>query len=146
MSFRYLIGPVLSCSLLANSPGDAQRPVHPKVIAMNPPTCPPMVRISHITGTAVFAVKTDGHKISEFLRSQGPPMLVRQLPKQLSSWQFEDHVPTELSITFKVTVLPQNPCDPSLPDEVRMILPSLVEITAYAKGECDPVIETVPSK
>jgi len=126
--------------------GDEPPRLHPVVLEMKAPTCPPMVRLSGISGTAKFLVRTDGHQIQEILKSDGPPMLQRQLPSQLMSWRFAEHSPLEFTITFKVTVVFRNPCDPRLPEEVKMVLPSLVEITSYSVGECDPVITPSPSK
>ncbi|WP_243325309.1 hypothetical protein [Geothrix sp. SG200] len=114
--------------------------LHPIVLEMKPPVCPPMVRLSGISGTAKFLVKTDGHKIQEILKSEGPPMLQRQIPPQLMTWRFEDHAPTEFTITFKITVVFRDPCASKRPEVVKMALPSSVDITTYSVGECDPVV------
>jgi len=136
-----LLSPLLVASLSRSVGCDEEVPrIHPIVLEMKPPICPPMVRLSGISGTAKFLVKTDGHKIQEILKSEGPPMLQRQIPSQLMTWRFEDHAPTEFTITFKITVVFRDPCASKRAEEVKMALPSSVEITTYSVGECDPVI------
>ena len=114
--------------------------VHPVVLEMKTPTCPPMVKLSGISGTAKFLVETDGRKVKNILKAEGPPMLQRQLPSQLMTWRFEEHTPTEFIITFKINVVFGNPNASKLPQEIKMILPSYIEITTYSVGECDPVV------
>ena len=145
MSIIYLISTALITLIPLIVNGDESPRIRPMVTEMRPPGCPGMVRISGVSGTAKFFVRTDGHRIISILDSEGPPMLLRQIPAQLLTWRFEDHQATDFSITFRIKIVHQNPCDPPRPDDVHMALPSLVEITAYSRGECDPVLSAEPT-
>ena len=120
-----------------------EEPVHrlgPQVIEMAVPRYPPMAKISNIYGVVHFLVQTDGTVIKKIVKSDGPPMLVRQLGLFLKTWKFEQHDPIEFEITFHMKTNGPAICPPGKPDEVKMVLPSFIEMTCTRVMECDPVI------
>jgi len=137
---------VLSAFISIFAFGGEPPKVHPKVLEMKVPTCPPLARIAGISGKVTFLVQTDGEKITEILKSEGPPQLQNQLVSQVMSWQFEKHNSLKFTITFEIAVIRQKPCEPSKPDEISMTLPSLLKITAYSSQECDPVDTAKPKQ
>jgi hypothetical protein len=129
-----------SAGLRGNEP---EYPSRPRVLEMAVPAYPPLCKIARIEGQVDFIVQTDGTKISKVVTSQGPPMLVRALGKFLETWRFESHAPIQFGITFKMKVSPESVCPPGRPDEIKLILPTHIEMTGYPTKECDPVTTTV---
>jgi len=112
----------------------------PRVIEMAVPRYPRMARISGITGTVHFFVKTNGTAIEKIIKSDGPPMLQRELAEFLKTWKFENHDPLEFQITFNMKRARPSVCPPGKPDEIRLVLPCLIEMAFTGLMECDPVI------
>lgn len=112
----------------------------PRVVEMAVPQYPRMARISGITGTVRFLVKTNGAVIEKIVKSDGPPMLQRELSEFLKTWKFERHEPLEFQITFNMKRAGPSVCPPGKPDEIRLVLPCLVEMAFTGLMECDPVI------
>ena len=134
---------LMASSLWAQAPESSDRPL-PRVAEMAIPIYPPLGRIAKITGKVEFLVKTDGTKISAIVKSSGPKQLVGNLGKQLMTWRFVPHEPMEFSITFDMNVAAESVCPPGKPDEIKLLLPSRVEMLVTNTMECDPVIQKSP--
>ena len=121
---------------------EINRPITPQVIEMAVPKYPASAKIANISGYVSFLVQTDGSKIEEVLRSFGPPMLVLELKKFISTWRFEPHKPKKFSIQFDMKFSGPAVCPPGKPDEIKLVLPSYIEMVATRTKECDPVLPT----
>jgi len=137
--------PFAICILFASStnPIAAEEPalrVEPRVIEMAVPRYPSMARMSGVTGVVHFLVQTNGDKIEKVVKSDGPPMLKRELAEFLKTWRFEKHNPLEFEITFLMKRAGPSICPPAKPDEIKLILPSFVEMAFTGIMDCDPVI------
>jgi len=138
----FLVSLVSLPTLIGQEPQLPSLRVGPRVVKIGVPRYPEMSAASGISGTVKFLVRTNGQKIGNILKSQGPPMLVRELLTFLEAWEFEPHTPETFEITFKMKVTHDKVlCPPGAPDEIKLVLPSYVEMTHAGISECDPVIE-----
>ena len=134
---------LMASSLWAQTPEPSIRPLL-RVAEMAIPKYPPLARIAKITGKVDFLVKTDGTKVSAIMKSSGPRQLVGELGKQLMTWRFEPHEPVEFTVTFDMNVAAESICPPGKPDEIKLLLPSRVEMLVTNTKECDPVYQKSP--
>ena len=137
--------PLAICFLFTALPNllAAEEPTYradPRVIEMAVPKYPAMARMSGVTGVVHFLVQTNGHTIEKIVRSDGTPMLKRELAEFLKTWKFEKHNPVEFEITFLMRRAGPSVCPPAKPDEIKLILPSYVEMAFTGIMDCDPVI------
>jgi len=114
--------------------------VRPRVIEMAVPQYPLLAKVGGVTGVVHFLVQTNGTTIESIIKSDGPPMLQRELTKFLMTWKFEKHTPVKFEITFQMKRAGPSVCPPGKPDEIKLILPSFVEMAFTGTMECDPVI------
>jgi len=137
---RTLFALVAAASIaFAQNPGSEERRIHPKVREMPLPKYPPVAQAAGVSGDVHFLVLTDGEKVTQVLKASGPPLLIRSLEKHLRSWSFELHEPIQFEITYRCSVTRVGCEAPNQPDVVRLELPSLIEISATIRPECDPV-------
>jgi hypothetical protein len=129
---------LMASSLWAQAPEPANR-LLPRVAELAIPRYPPLARIAKISGRVDFLVKTDGTKISTILKSSGPKQLIANLEKQLMTWRFEPHEPMEFTVTFDMHVAAESICPPGKPDEIKLVLPSRVEMLVTNTKDCDPI-------
>jgi hypothetical protein len=137
--------PLANCILFMaiTNPIAGEEPVlraEPRVIQMAVPRYPSMARMSSVTGVVRFLVKTNGDSIEKIVKGEGPPMLVRELAGFLKTWKFEKHAPVEFEITFLMRRAGPSICPPAKPDEIKLILPSFIEMAFTGIMDCDPVI------
>ena len=137
--------PIAICLLFTSitNPIAAEEPAlraEPRVIEMAVPRYPSMARMSGVTGVVHFLVQTNGDTIEKIVKSDGPPMLRRELAEFLKTWRFEKHNPVEFEITFQMKRAGPSICPPAKPDEIKLILPSFVEMAFTGIMDCDPVI------
>ena len=132
-----------SCSLVGQMPESSSSPL-PRVEEMAIPKYPLLARVARITGKAEFHVRTDGIRISEIIKSVGPRQLLGDLAKQLATWKFVPHKPTDFTITFDLSLASESVCPPGKPDEIKLLLPNRIELFSTNVMECDPVIVKSP--
>jgi hypothetical protein len=140
---NFLIG-IISLAHSANLAEEPKHLLQPKVVQMDLVHYPAAARAAGVSGVVHFLVETDGKRVIRIIQSDGPPLLVKDLSRQISTWQFEPHCPTRFQVTFKMSVVRKNPCEPCDPDEIKLVLPSYVEITTCVAPECDPVVPKTP--
>ena len=126
----------------------AQKPASdlPKVIRASVPSYPELARQTRIQGTVTLRVSTDGKLVSAVDAENGHRLLANAAKENVKTWQFEPHVPTSFTVTFRYNLLPVKcdsrcNCDGKEKESVLLQLPTSVHISAKGYMTCDPAVE-----
>lgn len=126
----------------------------PRVVKASVPFYPELARQTHIQGTVILRVSTDGKLVSDVKAESSHPILVAAAIESVKSWEFKPHPAMSFAITFRYTLFVPK-CDSDCKcdrgeggerESVVLHLPTDVELSAPTLLTCDPVAEIVRKK
>jgi hypothetical protein len=85
------IGMMMLGGFAATSPAQTSEQALPVVIDGKMPIYPVMARCARIQGVVTVKVTTDGKKVTALGEGSGPPMLVKFVKENISTWEFLQH-------------------------------------------------------
>jgi TonB family protein len=138
---RGLAGVLSICATLSVAQVTEPPQKLPVVKSGDMPFYPPLANMARIQGDIHLRVTTDGSGVASVVVESGQPMLARAAQDNVRTWKFEPHEPTSFSTLFAYQLLAEPNCktDKSGNGEVRLKLPTQVEIATNARGACyDP--------
>jgi hypothetical protein len=129
----------------ATSPAQTSEQALPVVIDGKMPIYPVMARCARIQGVVTVKVTTDGKKVTALGEGSGPPMLVKFVKENISTWEFLQHKPISFVTTFTYVIEGPYHCEYTNSSTV-LHLPLEVRISAEGLKTCDPAAEIKPHR
>ncbi len=138
---RWLAGIFSICAALSAAQITETPKKLPVVKSGEMPFYPPLASAARVQGDVHLRVRTDGSDVASVVVEGGQPMLAKAAVENVRTWRFDPHEPTSFSTLFSYRLLAEPNCktDKSGNGQVRLNLPTQIEINASPRGACyDP--------